>query len=274
MGLFDDPIGWVNDNVVAPIQSVTNSGDIGRAASSFLGSTVNVIKAPFDVGGSIIKGDNQSAMRYTRQGVGSLANVILGPGQSQFVTDNKNLFTNPNLDKATLGFSSDYAGTMSAVDSSSKSGQVSNADLNSTGRFLSKSALIGGAALAYGEYTALSAADKAALGSQVTGAGAVASAAKKGDIAGVVNTLAPGVGDTFNSFLPQLPSLSPDLTSLYNDFLNSQGSSGAPGNLSSYNPGQSENVSAVPMSAAAGGSVALISIAGLAALYFFVLRKH
>lgn len=273
MGLFDNPIGWINDNVLAPIQSVTNSGDIGRAVSSQLGSIVNVVKTPVDVAGALVKGDTQSAGRFISRGVGSLVNTS-SFGQAQFVTDNKQYFTNSAVDKATLGFSSDYAGSMSAVESSRRTGDVSSADLNSSARFLSKSALIGGAALAVGKYTALSAADKAALGSQVSGAGTVAVAAKKGDVAGVVNAVAPGFGDTFNSYLPQLPSASPDLTSLYNDLFNSSGSAGAPGNLSSYTPSGTNAAPGfiAPTNAAAGTSVALLAVAGLAA--FYLLKKR
>lgn len=272
MGLFDNPIGWINDNVVAPIQSVTNSGDIGRAVSSQLGSIVNVIKTPVDVAGALVKGDTQSAGRFISRGVGSLVNTS-SFGKAQFVTDNKQYFTNSAVDKATLGFSSDYAGSMSAVESSRRTGDVSSADLNSSARFLSKSALIGGAALAVGKYTALSAADKAALGSQVSGAGTVAVAAKKGDVAGVVNAVAPGLGDTFNSYLPQLPSASPDLTSLYNDLFNSSGSAGAPGNLSSYSPSAAATSGlTASTNAAAGTSVALLAVAGLAA--FYLLKKR
>lgn len=272
MGLFDDPIGWVNDNVVAPIQNVTNSGDIGRAVSSQLGSMVNIVKTPVDVAGSLIKGDTQSAGRFISRGVGSAANV-LSPGQSQFVTSNSQYFTNKYVDKATLGYSSDYAGTMGAIESSRRTGDVSSSDLNSVGRYLSKTAAIGGTALAYGKYAAMSAADKAALGSQITGAGSVAAAAKKGDVAGVANALVPGIGDTFNSYLPQLPSMSPDLTSLYNDLFNSSGNAGAPGNLSSYTGGQASNA-LQPATNSSIVNLALISVAGIAAIYFFVLRKH
>lgn len=270
------PVTQAVADFVKPVSTPVNNlskelsrGDVGK----YIGSTGTTFAR---TGSSLVEGTAQlytgnfrGAATNFGKTAGNVGNILTYGGQN-FVGQDKTtqaVLRSSGADKATLGISSDYAGFTRGGSTLSDSGQISNADRDSGLRLVSKG-VAGG--LAYKGYQSLSTANKLVA----TSAGG---AALKGDAKGVVNAVAPGIGDTFNSYLPQLPSAPswlpvPDLSSVYDSFIN-PASNGAPGAGSStpFNQSGASSSDVTPIINTPEAKSAMVAIAAIAAIY--IIKK-
>lgn len=258
--------------VTAPIEAASKElsrGDVGKYIGQ-TGTTLQQTGSSFVRGtGQLFTGNFSGAAASYGQTAGNVGNVLTYGGQNFIGRDKlaQDVLRSKAVDSATLGFSSDYAGFTRGGSTLAEGQGISNEDLNSAARFVAKGAAVG---YAYKGYQALSTANKVVATS-------AAAAAAKGDAKGVVNAIAPGAGDTFNSYLPQLPSAPswlpiPDLTSVYDSFIN-PAKNGAPGSGSGtpFNQSGATSGDAPPLASSPEAKSLIVLAAAAAAI--FVIKK-
>jgi len=201
------PVQKAVETVTAPVAKVVSDaskGDVGKFVSQVAGDTGRVLASPFEVASDLSRGDIQHAQQSATKGFGSSADLVLGgmnPGGGYILQQNPSLLSSKELDKYTLGMSSDYAGTLSGARSAADSGQVSSGDQNSIMRWLAKVGLIGASVSAapkikayFSQTKSAEAADAAAkstpwseIGKDTLLYGGIAKAVSTGNIQGAIN---------------------------------------------------------------------------------------
>lgn len=262
---FIDGASEAVSDVFTPIARELSRGDIGRFVGKQVTDTGKVLKTPFIVASDVARGDIAQAGKSLSAGAGSAINAG-SMGGTYLAQDNKQAFKSAG--KYTLGLTSDYADYASAAGSLSAERNLTSDEIWGSLRFGSK---VGAAAyaVAYAQQISGAAKSAGAAGKDVALYGGAAKALAAGDPSKAAELISPGIGDTFNSYLPQIPPLSQDLTDLYNDFFNPSGTDGAPGNQNSYSTGPSGSPEAPK---AAGMSPALI-IAVIGFAGFFLMKR-
>lgn len=178
---------------------------IGQNAADFVWKIpeagFNAVTGKWDDAGKSLKQFGGAALGVNA----TIANPVLYAGYE--TNAGKELLKNPTLSKLTLGLSEDYAGLSSGSRSLRSTGDLSNADRDSIGRYFSKVGVVIGASSVL---SGVSAADQGAKAGQLY---AASQAAARGDLAGVVtgvSGLVPGLPDILPKRPDWLPSI--DLT--------------------------------------------------------------
>ena len=264
---FVDGVSNAVDSTFTPIARELSRGDVGRFIGKQVTDTGKVLKTPFIVASDVARGDLKQAGKSLSAGAGSALQAG-SYGSTYLAQDNKKLFKDAG--KYTLGLTADFADYSSAAGSLSAERNLTSDEIWGSLRFGSKVATVA-AGVAYAPQITSFGKAAGAASKDVALYGGAAKALASGDPSKAADIISPGLGDTFNSYLPQFPTLSPDLTSLYNDFFNPSGTQGAPGNQNSYSTGPSGAPEA-PKSAGLSPAliIAMIGFAG----FFFMKRSR
>ena len=250
---FDNAVGTnfsgngPSNSLLNQIGSQIKTSDPGRFIGRAGTDLGNVVKTPFVAASDLLRGDTQQAGRTIGSGLGSMGNT-LSLGTNYLVQDNKQTFKRIGAYDPT-GIVSDYTDYASAQGSLVQQRNLTSDEIWGSARFGSKALAIGGVASNWNSISSWwngGAAKDAALASTALKSG------KPGD---VLNAVSPGLGDTFNSYLPSQPDWLPDLTSLF-PTMNSGGAQ------PSFNQSGASDPGPAPISAGIGGaSAALVLLA-------------
>lgn len=184
------------------IEDVRTSNPVTQYVGQLAGDTGRVIKAPIEVAYDVTRGDIQHASNVAQRGAGSAARIVSSPSDVVWGSDaGQRILTDPTVDKYTLGYSADYAGTIRGINSTADRGELSNADRDSALRWGVKTAVIAGGAALYSPKAVVVAKD-------VTEKATLFSAAAKSLASGNYKDLAAQLGadeklpDWLNGLLP------------------------------------------------------------------------
>ena len=251
-----------------------NRSDLGRYVGRSTRDLGNVVIQPIVATSDLLRGDTEQAGRSLGAGIGSAANLGTS-GSSYLAQDNKSLYKDKRLSSATLGLSSDYADFSSAANSAVHQRNLTSDEIHGTARLGVKAGLIATGAYYMPQIKSGYAATTGFLsgtGKDLALIGSTAKAAQTGDVAGVINNIAPGLTD----YIPQVPPTSPEFSDIFKDILDPSGSRGAPGNTSSYStPNQASYASTVPLQEPEGSfsPVILLVLGALAIIAFKLIKK-
>lgn len=178
MGFFSD----VFDFIAAPI-----------------GAVVDIAMAPVNIAADIVSGKNVAGASLDRvkKSVGAGAVLATGELGQFFNTDKGQSFLKSDfLDKVSLGYSSDYAGSLKAAHSLQDSGEISTKDFQSTTKYFAKTGAI---ALGYGAAAGgLTVGGHAVTLTEGLSAVGVGTALSRGDVSGALGGLGVPGGVTDN----------------------------------------------------------------------------
>lgn len=246
------------NSIINQLGSQIKRSDPGRLIGRIGTDTGNVLTSPFVAASDLLRGDTEQAGRTLGRAAGSTGNLI-SMGGNYLAQDNKEMFKRIGA-KDPTGLVSDYTDFTSAQGSLVQEKNLTSDEIWGSARFGSKALAIGGVYANAGEISSWwngGAAKDAALASTALKSG------KPGD---VLNAVSPGLGDTFNSYMPEQPSWLPDLNDLFRP-INSSEAAPAFNQSGASDPGQGY------MSAGGGISVGLVILAIAGALIWKAKRK-
>lgn len=281
MGLFEDignAIGGAVSDISREISRATDNirreferGDVGAFTGKMAGTVWRGMKAPLEIAYDVSRGDIQHAKGVAGSAIGAGINQNQNLyGYLAQTSKGQEFLSDKNVDRYSLGFSGDYAGTMRGANELQYTGDISQENLDDTFRFTGKVAGVGAATTAYNAYQSASAVGGSAIpgytAAATTGAGyakdaslvyGAGKALSRGDVAGAVNTINQVEGDYGLPQLPTAPDWVPDLGAIIDGLT---GGSSAPvvSNPWAY-AGQVDSGSGPSMPQAAGASILMVA---------------